>query len=259
MNVRALIIAVLVLLAGCTSAHKPAPAPVQVSPATWHQVDQDIVTASKAATVPARQYANQTMDSWMDSVYQRTESDFIPWFTGYWTQQWLTLKVTWYKVSAQKDAQTPAQRLDGYLQVQYRERVLEPVSEKIDPEAVMAQATAYYIQLWVNSCHPLRNATAFRLTNSTLTLTAYPRFPSHHPRPAALRSINWSMPNRWRKCQPMPPLSSRSARRPTDPMPVDPMQGSHRLRFAPAKNSKPASPLVVQPVSLPPQSGASPV
>jgi hypothetical protein len=155
MNVRALIIALMVTLASCASAPKPVPAAVQVSPTTWHQVDQEILAASKSATTPARRYATQTMDSWMDSVYQRTESDFIPWFTGYWTQQWLTLKVSWYKVSSQKPAQTPAQRLDGYLQEQYRERVLDPVSRQIDPEAVMVQATAYYIQLLDQQLPPI--------------------------------------------------------------------------------------------------------
>lgn len=155
MNVRALIITLLVILTGCTSAHKTAPAAVQVSPQIWHQVDQEILAASKNATAPARRYATQTMDSWMDSVYQRTESDFIPWFTGYWTQQWLTVKVSWYKVSSQKGEKTPAQRLDAYLQDQYHERVLDPVSEKIDPEAVTAQATAYYIQLLGQQLPPI--------------------------------------------------------------------------------------------------------
>ena len=146
MNVRALLLPAIVLLASCASAHKPAPAAVQIPAQTWHQVDQEIVAASKSATLPARQYATQTMDSWMDSVYQRTETHFIPWFAGYWTQQWLTLKVSWYKVSAKKGELTAAQRLDAYLQEQYHERVLDPVSKHIDPEAVTHQATAYYIQ-----------------------------------------------------------------------------------------------------------------
>jgi hypothetical protein len=154
-NMRALIIAVMVALAGCASTPKPAPPAVQISPETWHQVDREIPAASKTATAPARHYATQTMDSWMDSVYRRTESDFIPWFTGYWTQQWLTVKVSWYKVSASKGEPSAAQRLDGYLQEQYHERVLDPVSREIDPEAVTAQATAYYIQLLGQQLPPI--------------------------------------------------------------------------------------------------------
>jgi LysM repeat protein len=145
-NLRALLFALMAILASCASAPKPATVPVQIPPETWHQVDQEILSASKNATLPARHYATQTMDSWMDSVYQRTESHFIPWFAGYWTQQWLTLKVSWYKVSAKQGEPTAAQRLDAYLQEQYHERVLDPVSKQIDPEAVTNQATAYYIQ-----------------------------------------------------------------------------------------------------------------
>lgn len=89
----------------------------------------------------------QSMDAWMDKVYQHTEAEFIPWFTGYWTQQWLTMKVTWYKVSSGKGQQTPAQRLDAYLQEQYHDQVLEPVAEEIDPDAIMAKATRYYVKL----------------------------------------------------------------------------------------------------------------
>ncbi|MFJ3485219.1 hypothetical protein ACIPL1_17785 [Pseudomonas sp. NPDC090202] len=155
MNARALIIAAALTLASCTSSPSSAPPAASVTPETWHQVDQEILAASKTATAPARRYATQTMDAWMDSVYQRTESDFIPWFTGYWTQQWLTVKVSWYKLSSSKDAQTPAQRLDAYLQTQYHQRVLDPVSEEIDPDAVMAQATAYYVQLLGQELQPI--------------------------------------------------------------------------------------------------------
>lgn len=156
MNPRVLTLLLLVLLASCSSATKPVATPaVQISPTTWHQVDQDILLASKNATTPARHYATQTMDSWMDSVYQRTESEFIPWFTGYWTQQWLTAKVSWYKLSSKNGEPSAAQRLDGYLQEQYHERVLDPVAKEIDPEAVTNQATAYYIQLLGQQLPPI--------------------------------------------------------------------------------------------------------
>jgi hypothetical protein len=140
-------IVLMAVLAGCASTRPPPAPPVIVSPATWQQVDQQIFAASQTVMGPVKRYASQSIDSWMDQVYQRTESEFIPWFTGYWTQQWLTLKVSWYKVSGGKNAQSPAQRLDAYLQDEYHDQVLEPVSKSIDPDAVMAQTTRYYIQL----------------------------------------------------------------------------------------------------------------
>lgn len=146
MNTR-LIIVLMLILTGCASTHPPPIAPALVSEITWRQVDQQIFIASQEAMGPVKRYARQSMDAWMDQVYERTEGEFIPWFTGYWTQQWLTLKVSWYKVSGASNAQTPAQRLDAYLQEQYHEQVLEPVAKDIDPDAIMAKATRYYVQL----------------------------------------------------------------------------------------------------------------
>ncbi|MDY7565486.1 hypothetical protein QN400_11480 [Pseudomonas sp. RTC3] len=152
MNLRslilALIVALMMALVGCASKnHAPDQTPpVLVSEDTWRQVDWDIVTASLTAKGSAKDYARSSMANWRDLAYQRTEADFIPWFTGYWTQQWLTLKVAWYKVSTGKETD-PAKRMANYLQEQYHNRVLDPVAKQIDPGAVMEQTTKLYIQL----------------------------------------------------------------------------------------------------------------
>ena len=87
------------------------------------------------------------MESWRSRVHQRTEADFIPWFTGYWTQQWLAIKVGWYKLSAGEERQIRAvKRLAAYLQEQYHDRVLAPVAKEIDPDLVREQATKLYVQ-----------------------------------------------------------------------------------------------------------------
>ena len=88
MNLRSLIVAVLVVLAGCATA-PPAPVEVpqiMVSPSTWQQVDREIVDASQSATDQAKIYARGAMDYWRTRVYQLTEENFIPWFSSYWTQ-----------------------------------------------------------------------------------------------------------------------------------------------------------------------------
>ncbi len=103
-SLRSLTVTLMVALAGCATPDRlPAPTPqVQVPESTWWQVDSDIGTASLAATGSARNYARGTMENWRSRVQKRTESDFIPWFTGYWTQQWLAIKVAWYKLSAEE-------------------------------------------------------------------------------------------------------------------------------------------------------------
>ncbi|MGH8353214.1 MAG: hypothetical protein ACRERY_06730 [Pseudomonas sp.] len=149
LNLRSLIVALMVALAGCaTSDRAPDLAPpVLISESTWRQVDRDIVAASLAATVRANNYARDSMESWRGLVYQRTDTNFIPWFSSYWTQQWLSLKVAWYELSAEGEKDPASNRLATYLQEQYHGRVLDPVAKKIDPGGVMEQATKFYVQL----------------------------------------------------------------------------------------------------------------
>ncbi|MBL8412962.1 MAG: hypothetical protein JNM42_00810 [Propionivibrio sp.] len=149
-NLISLFVALLVALAGCATQDR-APTlipPVQITQETWRQVESDIVAASLAAKVPAKNYARGSMESWRDRVHKRTEADFIPWFTGYWTQQWLAIKVGWYKLNASEDTSNPAvKRLAAYLQEQYQDRVLRPVAKEIDPDLVREQATTIYVRI----------------------------------------------------------------------------------------------------------------
>jgi hypothetical protein len=126
-------------LSPCWSSWRDAPTPqrapdprppVYIPESTWQQVDRDIVAASTAARRPAGNYARGSMKAWLASVRQRTEADFIPWYTGYWTQQWLAIKVAWYKMSAGQEEDPAVERLAAYLQEQYQEQVLGPVARR---------------------------------------------------------------------------------------------------------------------------------
>ncbi|MBO3273756.1 hypothetical protein [Pseudomonas schmalbachii] len=148
-SLRCLIVAVLVALAGCVTTERavgPGPA-AEVSQGTWRQVDSDIAAASQSAAAQAEDYAREAMERWMDLVYQRTESDYIPWFTGYWTRKWLTIKVGWYRLNSGEEKDAVVNRLAVYLQEEYHDRVLKPVSRQLDPDAVMARATQHYVEV----------------------------------------------------------------------------------------------------------------
>jgi len=139
---------VLMALSGCSSRQKtPEPPPVQLNPATWEQIDREIIDASLATTSSVNDYARRSMRVWKDRVQQFTESDFIPWFTGYWTQQWLTMKVAWYKINSGEGKEAPEKRLGLYLQEQYHQRVLDQVAKEIDPEGIRDRAMELYVQL----------------------------------------------------------------------------------------------------------------
>ena len=149
MNLRSLIVAVLLVLAGCvTPARAPAPAPpVIISQSTWQQVDRDIVAASQSATEQAKIYSRGAMDYWRTRVYQLTEENFIPWFSSYWTQEWLSMKVSWYSLSAKNEQDASSKRLAAYLLEQYQKRVLAPVAVEIDPDQILGLATAFYVDI----------------------------------------------------------------------------------------------------------------
>jgi hypothetical protein len=147
-SVLALLVALMVALAGCATPERaPDLAPlVQISESTWQQLDRDMGDASSAATESAWDYARVALDNWMSLVQKRTEADFIPWFGGYWTQQWLAIKVAWYRLGAKEGTDPAVKRLAAYLQEQYRERVLAPVAKEIDPDMIREQATKFYVQ-----------------------------------------------------------------------------------------------------------------
>jgi hypothetical protein len=148
LKLRSLIVAVLVVLAGCaTPVRAPAPPPVIVSQSTWQQVDREIVAASQSATEQTKIYAHGAMDYWRTRVYEMTEEKFIPWFSSYWTQEWMSMKVSWYTISAKGEQDAAAKRLAAYLLEQYRERVLAPVALEIDPDAILGMATAFYVDI----------------------------------------------------------------------------------------------------------------
>ncbi|MCO6059073.1 hypothetical protein NG726_20660 [Pseudomonas sp. MOB-449] len=141
-----LLVILLVTLGGCASRRAPEALPVVVSQSTWRQVDRDITAASLAATSQARRYAQDSMERWMDLVYKRTESEFIPWFSSFWTRKWLSMKVGWYRLNSDGEREKTVNRLAAYLQEEYDEQVLEPVSRQLDPDDIMEQATRMYVQ-----------------------------------------------------------------------------------------------------------------
>ena len=148
-NLRALIVTLLLALAGCATPERPSeqpPPPVVISQSTWRQIDSDIVDASQDATGEAKDYAQELMQRWRSLVYQRTEAEFIPWFSSYWTRQWLTMKVTWYQLNAEGEKDPVVDRLALYLQEQYQERVLVPVAKQIHPDWIMTQTTQLYVR-----------------------------------------------------------------------------------------------------------------
>ena len=145
-----LLIALVAALGGCS--HTPSqsvtpPVPLyQVLPETWWAIDEQIFSASVHARHESDAYARVTMDEWRWRVRKLTEDVFIPWYSSYWTQQWIATKVAWYKLQYTEGEAIPEERLVSYLQEQFTAQVLEPVSSFVDPYIVMQETTAGYLR-----------------------------------------------------------------------------------------------------------------
>jgi hypothetical protein len=148
-NGHTLLVACVLVLSACATPSRPlvaTPEP-QIPESRIGQIDSEIGAASFAASELAKTSARRSMERWLVRVYQRTDTDFIPWFTSYWTQKWLGIKMAWYTLDTDKGRDAAPKRLAKYLDEQYRDRVLYPARQEIDPYQVRGEATRIYLQV----------------------------------------------------------------------------------------------------------------
>lgn len=152
-TLRLLCVITLLALAGCATrpplAQRPdAPAApsVDIAEETWRHLDEEIHDSAVTSRDLAARFARRQMEDWRERALVRAETHFIPWFSGFLTQQWLTAKVAWYRLSS-GDGDLPAEdRLAEYIQEQYYDRVLAPVAKEVDPVALVGQSTKLFAQ-----------------------------------------------------------------------------------------------------------------
>ena len=138
------------MLTGCSS-RIPEKLPPElippIPPDKWREIQEEIWTASNLAYSEAQNYAHEAMHEWMARVREKTESEFVPWYTGYWTQQWFGFKAGWYKMFREEDEPPVEAYLVKYILERYDELVLEPAGVLSDPRIITKQTTGMYVRL----------------------------------------------------------------------------------------------------------------
>jgi hypothetical protein len=109
-------------------------------------VEREIVLASLTGRGEATGYARQAVAAWLDRVRQHSEQEFIPWYTSYWTQEWLMLKLALHGHDGADQQSAASRELAKYLQAKFASQVLEPASEPTGPGGILRQATAIYLR-----------------------------------------------------------------------------------------------------------------
>jgi len=108
-------------------------------------VGAEIRALSVEAEGKAYAYAQAATKQWFERVWARTDSEFIPWVTDYWTHQWLALKLMWYRARNSDSDAGATEQLADYLQEQFRSQVLEPVAQEIAPPRIMDETSVVYV------------------------------------------------------------------------------------------------------------------
>ena len=80
-------------------------------------------------------------------VREKTDSEFIPWYTGYWAQQWIGLKAGWYELNREEGEPPVADYLVKYIQERYYELVLEPAGVPLDPRLIAVHTAEQYVRM----------------------------------------------------------------------------------------------------------------
>jgi hypothetical protein len=142
------LLAAIVLTAGCAvqrDRETPQPPQPQVSAATWEGVRREVVLASLVGRGDATGYARQAVVEWLERVRQYSETAFIPWYTSYWTQEWLAIKLALHGPEDDATGEAAVQHLARHLEQEFAARVLEPASEDSGPAEISRRATAIYL------------------------------------------------------------------------------------------------------------------
>jgi len=144
-----LLIVIITVMSGCVQPPTKTvaqPPPYHIQPGTLRALDEGIFTASVEASHESEAYARVAMEEWLWRVRERIEKDFIPWYSSYGIKQWMTAKVVAFKLLYTEGAATPEERMVSYLQEQFYEQVLEPVSSFVNPQTVMEDAAVNYLR-----------------------------------------------------------------------------------------------------------------
>jgi hypothetical protein len=140
----------LLMLTGCASRSPNIPHTEPVPPIpgdNWREIQEEIWTASTLAYFEAEYYARGAMQEWMVRVREKTDTEFVPWYTSYWAQQWIGFKAAWYEMNNEEGDPPVQDYLVDYIQKRYYELVLEPAGAPSDPQGITEQTTALYVQL----------------------------------------------------------------------------------------------------------------
>ncbi len=119
-----------------------------VKPIDWRGVDRSVVALLKSAEKEAKSEAKRELDRWIAELMARVDSDFLPWYFGYWNQQKIGLRALMQGVIhwVDSDRPTPQEKITQTIQEAFAKRVLRPVIAQKRIEKITRHAIERYLE-----------------------------------------------------------------------------------------------------------------
>lgn len=121
-------------------------------PIPWEKVDAAVAEAAARSRAKAEGYASGELETWNTQLMVRIDSDFLPWYFGYWNQQAIGLKTVWqgtkYELAGYitaGDTPSPSQQMTNDIQQEFANRVLHPESAQLFLEQLTRKTVDLYL------------------------------------------------------------------------------------------------------------------
>jgi hypothetical protein len=123
-----------------------------VHPVRWEDVDQTIRSDLIAAHNTVEQYASKKLDVWVDDLMAKVDSNFLPWYFGYWNQQSLGVQslfqtaYRWFN----GNALTAEDKLNQVVETEFTNRVLQPQTAQLQIQRLTDESINLYVSTLQN-------------------------------------------------------------------------------------------------------------
>lgn len=121
-------------------------------PIPWDKVDTAVAVAAAQSRAKAEAFAAGELDAWNAQLLARIDSDFLPWYFGYWNQQAIGLKAAWQGAKYQlagyitaSDTPSACQQMTADIQQEFAGMVLRPESAQLFLEQLTRKTVDVYL------------------------------------------------------------------------------------------------------------------
>lgn len=114
-------------------------------PVDWRGVDAEIQQVFSEARDKARATARARLDAWHAELMGRVESDFLPWYFGFWNQEWRDLKAAGYLAADWAGFTDAEQAMMADFRDAFATRVMPPAETQLRMEAIARESLTVYL------------------------------------------------------------------------------------------------------------------